>query len=178
MQYTIAKFYRINGGSTQLKGVQPDIVLPSYVEASEWGESKEENALPWDQIDKAPYKPVNQVAEEELPQLQRAANERIENDPEFDYIFDDIERIRAEQDKTWVSLDINARKAEQEEQKALRLKRINDRLTRLGKEPLESVDAIDELDEEILEVDPYLEQAMAIGFDYIDETKLASNKAS
>ena len=178
VQYTIAKFYRINGGSTQLKGVQPDIVLPSYVEASEWGESKEENALPWDQIDKAPYKPVNQVAEEELPQLQRAANERIENDPEFDYIFDDIERIRAEQDKTWVSLDINARKAEQEEQKALRLKRINDRLTRLGKEPLESVDAIDELDEEILEVDPYLEQAMAIGFDYIDETKLASNKAS
>ncbi|MAK71927.1 MAG: tail-specific protease, partial [Idiomarinaceae bacterium] len=178
VQYTIAKFYRINGGSTQLKGVQPHIVLPSYVEASEWGESKEENALPWDQIDKAPYKPVNQVAEEELPQLQRAANERIESDPEFDYIFDDIERIRAEQDKTWVSLDINARKAEQEEQKALRLKRINDRLTRLGKEPLESVDAIDELDEEILEVDPYLEQAMAIGFDYIDETKLASNKAS
>ena len=118
------------------------------------------------------------LAEEELPQLQRAANERIENDPEFDYIFDDIERIRAEQDKTWVSLDINARKAEQEEQKALRLKRINDRLRRLGKEPLESVDAIDELDEEILEVDPYLEQAMAIGFDYIDETKLASNKAS
>lgn len=178
VQYTIAKFYRIDGGSTQLKGVQPDIVLPSYVEASEWGESEEENALPWDQIEKASYQPVNRVAKDELAQLQRAANERIDNDPEFDYIFDDIERLRTEQDKTWVSLNINAREEEQEAQKALRLQRINDRLTRMGKEPIESVDEIDELDDEVLEVDPYLEQAMAIGFDYIDESKLAANKAS
>ncbi|AVJ55924.1 carboxy terminal-processing peptidase [Idiomarina sp. OT37-5b] len=173
VQYTIAKFYRIDGGSTQLKGVQPDIVLPSYVEASEWGESKEDNALPWDKVDKAPYRAVNKVNRSELPELQSAANQRIEQDPEFDYIFDEIKRLREEQDKTWVSLDINARKAEQEEQKALRLQRINDRLKRMGKEPVEE---IDEVDDEVLEIDPYLQQALAIGFDYIDDTQLVQNK--
>lgn len=175
VQYTIAKFYRIDGGSTQLKGVQPDIVLPSYVEASEWGESTEDNALPWDKVKKADYQPVNRIAKEELTALQKAANRRIENDPEFDYIFEDIKRIRQEQDKTWVSLHLPTREAEQEQQKAQRLERINDRLKRMGKKPVESVD---DVSEEVLDVDPYLQQAMAIGFDYIDETRLAQNKAS
>ncbi|MGM0525464.1 MAG: carboxy terminal-processing peptidase [Pseudomonadota bacterium] len=174
VQYTVAKFYRIDGGSTQMKGVQPDIELPSYVEAADWGESKEENALPWDKVEKASYKALNMVDQEEFAELQKTANKRIEDDPEFEYIFDEIERLRTEQDKTWVSLDINQREAEQKEQKELRLQRLNDRLKRQGKEPVESVD---DVDEDTLEVDPFLQQAVAIGFDYIDETKLANNKS-
>ncbi len=50
IQFTIAKFYRINGGSTQHRGVIPDIAFPSAIAPEDWGESKEENALPWDQI--------------------------------------------------------------------------------------------------------------------------------
>lgn len=174
VQYTVAKFYRIDGGSTQMKGVQPDIELPSYVEAADWGESKEENALPWDKVEKASYKALNMVDQEEFEELQKSANERIEADPEFEYIFDEIDRLRTEQDKTWVSLDINQREAEQKQQKELRLQRINDRLKRQGKEPVESVD---DVDDDTLEVDPFLQQALAIGFDYIDETKLAHNKS-
>lgn len=175
VQYTIAKFYRIDGGSTQLKGVQPDIALPSYVEASEWGESKEENALPWDKIPKASYQPVDQVDPAEFSQLQEAANQRIQQHPEFDYIFEDIARIRREQDKTWVSLNIEQRKQQQDEQQAQRLQRINERLKRMGKEPVESVD---DVDDDVLDVDPFLEQAMAISFDYIDETRLVRNEPS
>ncbi|MEY8251559.1 MAG: S41 family peptidase, partial [Colwellia sp.] len=48
IQYTIAKFYRINGGSTQHRGVLPDISFPAAINPEDWGESKEENALPWD----------------------------------------------------------------------------------------------------------------------------------
>lgn len=52
VQFTIAKFYRINGGSTQHKGVVPDITYPSPIDPAEWGESQEESALPWDSIDR------------------------------------------------------------------------------------------------------------------------------
>lgn len=174
VQYTIAKFYRINGGSTQRKGVQPDVTLPSYVEPSEWGESKEENALPWDKVDSAKYRTVDAVDDTEITVLQEAANKRLEADPEFDYIFDEIERLRKEKDKTWVSLNINERNAKQEEEKQLQLKRVNDRLKRMGKEPVES---IDDVDEEVLDIDPFLNQALAISFDYIDDEKLAANKS-
>ncbi|RUO77560.1 carboxy terminal-processing peptidase [Idiomarina seosinensis] len=174
VQYTVAKFYRIDGGSTQMKGVQPDIELPSYVEAADWGESKEDNALPWDKVEKASYKALNMVDQDEFAELQKSANERIESDPEFEYIFDEIERLRTEQDKTWVSLNIEQREAEQKQQKQLRLQRLNDRLKRQGKEPVESVD---DVDEETLDVDPFLQQTLAIGFDYIDETQLANNKS-
>lgn len=171
VQYTIAKFYRIDGGSTQLRGVQPDVMLPSYVEASEWGESNEDNALPWDQVDKAGYSASNDVDQAEIEQLQRQANKRIEADPEFDYIFKEIARVREQKDKTWVSLNINTRQQEQEDDKQRRLQRINDRLQRQGKDKVES---IDDVDDDVLEADPYLQQALAIGFDFIDDNKLAS----
>ncbi|MGM0481307.1 MAG: carboxy terminal-processing peptidase [Pseudomonadota bacterium] len=172
VQYTIAKFYRIDGGSTQLRGVEPDITLPSYIEPAEWGESKEENALPWDSVDKASYRQLGRVDETALQPLQRATNKRIEKDPEFDYIFDEIARMREEKDKTWVSLNIEKRKAQQEQQEEIRLQRINDRLKRMGLEPVESVD---NADDEVLEVDPYLEQAMAVAFEYIEKGQLAAN---
>lgn len=90
VQYTIAKFYRIDGGSTQLKGVAPDVTLPSYIEASEWGESREDNALPWDQIKPAQYDTFSNLDSAEIQSLNKNAHERLEKDPEFAYIFKDI----------------------------------------------------------------------------------------
>jgi carboxyl-terminal processing protease len=171
VQYTIAKFYRINGGSTQRKGVQPDIVFPSFVEASEWGESKEDNALPWDKIDKAQYETVHNISDADISTLQKQLNTRIENDPEFDYIFDEIEHYRSEKDKTWVSLELTEREAKQEERKAVQLERVNDRLKRAGKEPVE---AIDDAPEAFIERDPYLDQATMVAFEFIDKHQLAA----
>lgn len=172
VQYTIAKFYRIDGGSTQLKGVQPDIVFPSFVEPSEWGESEEDNALPWDKIDKASYSEVGQITEAEVDSLQKELNKRIAESPEFSYILEEIERYRREKDKTWVSLVLAEREKKQEEQKAIQLKRINDRLKRAGKEPVEKVE---DAPEKFMEIDPYLNQAAYIAFDFIDKNQLASN---
>jgi carboxyl-terminal processing protease len=172
VQYTIAKFYRIDGGSTQLKGVQPDIVFPSYVEPSEWGESKEDNALPWDKIKKADFKPVNRVDDSEVEVLQARLNKRIEKAPEFEFIFEDIERYRIEKDKTWVSLNSDQRKKKEDEQKARQLERVNARLKRAGMEPVED---IEDAPEEVTEVDPYLEQALLVAMDFINGEELAAN---
>lgn len=171
VQYTIAKFYRINGGSTQRKGVQPDIVFPSFVEASEWGESKEDNALPWDKIEKAEYETVRTVSDSDISALQSQLNKRIEHDPEFHYIFDEIDHYRKEKDKTWVSLELAEREAKQEERKAVQLERVNDRLKRADKKPVE---AIDDAPEEFIERDPYLDQATIVAFEFIDKNQLAA----
>lgn len=56
VQYTIQKFYRINGGSTQNLGVVPDIAFPTAIDPAETGESVEDNALPWDSIKPADYR--------------------------------------------------------------------------------------------------------------------------
>ncbi|WP_445947014.1 carboxy terminal-processing peptidase, partial [Shewanella sp.] len=60
VQYTIAKFYRINGGSTQLKGVTPDLAFPSALEPGEYGESEQKYALPWDKVPVANYSSLGQ----------------------------------------------------------------------------------------------------------------------
>ena len=64
LQYTIQKFYRINGGSTQLKGVSADINFPEIMGAKEIGEEKEDNALPWDKIQAATYSETNKASKD------------------------------------------------------------------------------------------------------------------
>lgn len=61
LQYTIQKFYRVNGGSTQLKGVAADINFPEIIDAKEYGEDKEDNALAWDKIPSASYMEVGNI---------------------------------------------------------------------------------------------------------------------
>ncbi|MGO1328458.1 MAG: carboxy terminal-processing peptidase, partial [Idiomarina loihiensis] len=97
---------------------------------------------------------------------------RIEEDPEFSYIFEEIERFREEKDKTWVSLVLAEREEKQEQQKNKQLKRVNERLKRAGKEPVEDVE---DAPEEFTEIDPLLDQAALVAFDFIDKNQLASN---
>ena len=82
LQYTIQKFYRINGGSTQLKGVSADINFPEIIDAKEIGEEKEDNALPWDKIPPATYSETNK-ARKDVEALNEKHIERIAKDPEF-----------------------------------------------------------------------------------------------
>ena len=167
--YTIAKFYRINGGSTQHKGVTPDIPFPSAIEPSEWGESREENALEWDKINKASYGRINDFSDD-ISYLDSLHKERIKSDPEFTYLAEDIAYYRENKDKKSASLNYEERKAEREENKAKRLDRANKRLVAMGKEKVKSVDDIpDELDE----LDPFLDETAKIAFDFLDIGKLA-----
>ena len=169
IQFTIAKFYRINGGSTQHRGVLPDISFPTAIDPNEWGESKEENALPWDQIERAKYLALNDLSAE-LPYLDSLHQQRIKNNREFNYLLDDISEYQQEKDEKVISLNIEERKAKRAERKAKQLVRVNERLVIMGKE---KVTSLDDLPEALDKLDPFLDETAKITFDLIMLDKVA-----
>lgn len=171
VQYTIAKFYRINGGSTQHKGVMPDIPYPTAIDPAEFGESKAENALPWDQIDPVAYIRMGQLSAEQLQALMVEHDKRIAASHEFAYVFEDIERFKELQNRDYVSLVRSEREAESEANKARRLNRANERLQRAG---LDVVETWDDVPDDYQDADPYLDETLQITRDYI--TLLKSKK--
>lgn len=163
IQFTIAKFYRINGGSTQHRGVLPDIAFPTAIDPNDWGESKEENALPWDQIEKAQYRPLGDLSAD-LSYLDSLYKERIKTNSEFNYLLDDINTYKSEKDDQTISLNIDKRKAKREESKVKQLARANERLVKIGKEKIVT---IEDLPEDLNELDPFLDETAKITFDLI-----------
>ena len=169
IQYTIAKFYRINGGSTQHRGVLPDIAFPTAIDPEDWGESKEENALPWDQIQKAKYTPLNEL-NTDIDYLTSLYQQRIKDNPEFNYLLEDISIYQAEKDDKTISLNLATRKAERETRKSKRLVRVNEQLALLGKDKITN---LDDLSDELDDLDPFLDEAARITFDFISLGKIA-----
>ncbi|MBQ4845568.1 carboxy terminal-processing peptidase [Pseudoalteromonas sp. MMG005] len=169
--YTIAKFYRINGGSTQHKGVVPDIMLPSAIEPQEWGESQEDNALPWDSIKRATYSSLDNLTPV-IKYVDAKHNSRIQGEPEFNYVFDDIARYKAQKDDKKISLVESERLKERDDSEQRALARTNTRLKRLG---LAAVTDLDDVPDVIGELDPYLEEAALITQDLISFGRLAKN---
>ncbi|MDK2593734.1 carboxy terminal-processing peptidase [Pseudoalteromonas obscura] len=169
--YTIAKFYRINGGSTQNKGVIPDILLPSFIEPEEWGESQEDNALPWDSIARAKYKTIDDLTSV-IGHLNDKHNKRIAKEPEFSYVFDDIKRYKEQETEVSISLVESERKKEREERDQRALVRTNERLKRLG---MEAIEKLDDVPDVISDMDPYLEEAALITQDMINYGRLVKN---
>ncbi len=82
LKFTIAKFYRVNGGSTQLKGVVPDVTFPSFTDFMELGETKLPSALGWDEIEARPIHPGTDISLW-LPTLKEWSQARTAADPEF-----------------------------------------------------------------------------------------------
>ncbi|WP_077286037.1 carboxy terminal-processing peptidase [Cognaticolwellia aestuarii] len=169
IQFTIAKFYRINGGSTQHRGVLPDIEFPSAIDPADWGESKEENALPWDQIPKARYNKLNDISQD-VAYLSSLHNSRILENKEFNYLLSDIEEYKAEKDDKTISLNLAKRKAKREARKAKQLERANERLALMGKA---KVTSLDDLPEDLDELDPFLDETAKITFDLVSLGKIA-----
>ncbi|MEZ8102620.1 carboxy terminal-processing peptidase [Vibrio bivalvicida] len=163
VQYTIQKFYRIDGGSTQNKGVAPDIAFPTAVEPSETGESVEDNALPWDSIDKAKYEML-QRNDELIKQLSTKHEARITSDMEFGFIAEDIAKYKAEKDDNTLSLNKKTRQAESEQADKRRLARINERQKAQGKELFKS---LDDVPKDYEAPDAYLDESVAIMVDLI-----------
>ncbi|MBP3141842.1 carboxy terminal-processing peptidase [Aliivibrio fischeri] len=161
VQYTIQKFYRINGGSTQNLGVVPDIAFPTAIDPKDTGESVEDNALPWDSIKAADYAKTNQIAETIEP-LAKKHVERIKTDEEFGFIQEDIARYKAEKDITSISLNKKVREKEGDDADARRLTRVNERQKLLGKEEFKTLDDIPK-DYEV--PDAYLDEAVSITID-------------
>ncbi len=167
VQYTIAKFYRINGGSTQHKGVVPDIRFPALSDSSEIGESVEPNALPWDKIDAADYQPVGQFTKL-LPSLQKRHDDRIAQEPEFRYVLEDIAWYQQEKQKKTISLNEAERIRERDDLDAKSLQRTNERLVRMGKP---KVNKLSDVPAEIEFPDGYLQEAANITADLAQALK-------
>ncbi|MEZ8142506.1 C-terminal processing peptidase [Enterovibrio norvegicus FF-33] len=161
VQYTIQKFYRINGGSTQHLGVVPDISFPTAVDPEETGESVEDNALPWDSINPAAYKKVGEL-NSLFSNLDKAHQERTKTDTEFGYILSDIAEYKALKDDNAISLNEKARVIEQENADTKRLSRLNERQVELDKPPFKS---LDDVPTDYEEPDAYLDEAALITLD-------------
>ncbi|MDB1123912.1 carboxy terminal-processing peptidase [Vibrio algarum] len=163
VQYTIQKFYRIDGGSTQNKGVVPDISYPTAIDPEETGESVEDNALPWDSIDRAAYD-VLKVRDEQINKLELLHTQRISTDREFGFIAEDIEQYKQEKDDNSLSLNEKTRQAKIEDREAKRLARINQRQKALGEKEFAS---LDDVDKDYEAPDAYLDESVAIMVDMI-----------
>lgn len=130
LKVTVQKFYRINGVSTQLKGVMPDIVLPSVLNYSkDIGESSLQHPLECDSIPGAEYEKFDLV-QPYLGELLKRSNERISTNAEFAYIREDIERFRRKQEDKTVSLNEKQRLKEVQEDAARDKQRKKERLAR------------------------------------------------
>lgn len=121
LKVTIQKFYRIAGGSTQLKGVVPDLKLPSVRDVLDIGESAAPNALEYDTI---PAREFAFSRKDALPveQLNASMQSRLATNPEFQFVMDESERIKERIDKNVVSLSIEERRQERDEGEARREK--------------------------------------------------------
>jgi carboxyl-terminal processing protease len=117
IKMTIAQFFRINGGTTQLRGVTPDINFPSMTDAEEFGESSFDNALPWSQIKAADYTPSGDLISI-LPILIANHDKRVSHDKDFKYLQEDIAEFNKLRQKNLISLNEADRRKEREAQES------------------------------------------------------------
>jgi carboxyl-terminal processing protease len=130
LKLTIKKFYRASGVSTQLKGVVPDVVLPSVLnESKEIGETSLDNPLACDKIDSAKYEHLNLV-DPYVQALKKRSDDRIATDKDFAYIREDIDYYKKQQADKTISLNEQQRLKEKEELDARAKARNKERLAR------------------------------------------------
>ncbi len=154
---TIGKYYRVTGESTQHRGVWPDIALPSAIDVELVGESVRETALPWDTIRTTKFQ-AGAPLDSTISSLMASHNSRSKDDPDYQYLMAgilDVEQIRAQ---TSVSLNIEERRAEREDEIKRRLDRENERRAALQLEPVTTMEELEALEPP----DVHLDEAAAI----------------
>jgi len=122
LKITMAQFFRVNGGSTQNRGVEPDIRFPSAGDPEDYGERSLDNALPWTSIPTASYE-----REGELDRMVAVTDfryqDRIESDQEFGWLLSDVEEFNLNKDKTEISLLEASRREDMDKDEAKRAAR-------------------------------------------------------
>jgi carboxyl-terminal processing protease len=135
LKVTIQKFYRPSGSSTQLKGVVPDIVLPSVDNVADVGENSLDNPLPWDTIASSDYDHMNRVAPF-LADLRKLSAQRVATNKDFAYIREDMEEFKKLQDDKTVSLNEAGRLKEMRDDDARKQTRDAERAARHDLQPV------------------------------------------
>ena len=132
---TIGKYYRVTGESTQHRGVQPDISMPTAISTEEVGESTRESALPWDRIRAVDFGKAAQITQA-VTFLQQAHDQRIAQDADFKSLMADLDSFEKIRTQKKLSLNLKARVAEREQLEAARLARENTRRAAHGEQPV------------------------------------------
>jgi len=173
LKLTVSKFYRVSGGSTQHRGIIPDIELPSTYDAGEVGESQQENALPWDKIHPVPHQQSSDLAIFVEP-LIAAHKKRAYNDPNFISMVDHLTLTQSWGKELSVSLNLEKRKARNETWDSKFLEIENKRRLAQELKPYPSMAAWEEIqdqedteDRPIAESDPILHETAYIISDQI-----------
>ncbi len=117
LKLTVAQFFRVNGEATQLRGVKPDITLPTMTDAESFGEASYDNALPWIQVKALDYAPAGNV-KARLPDLLQRHEARIGKDKEFRFLREDIAELNLQRKKKRVSLNEFERRKDRDVQEA------------------------------------------------------------
>ncbi|MBQ8023131.1 MAG: carboxy terminal-processing peptidase [Succinivibrio sp.] len=164
IHYTIAKFYRINGGSTQLKGVTPDIAMPTLIDVTEFGEKTEPNALNWDKIAPSKYQKYSDPSFF-VKDLMALHEKRISTDPVFKVIQSERDRYYKLKNSKTLTLNFDERKKLFDEDEKITLKNTNIRLKAMNKPEVKSVK---DLPDDFEYDDPILQETVNITSDYSD----------
>ncbi len=154
---TIGKYYRVTGESTQHRGVDPDIALPSHIDSTQVGESVRDSALPWDTIRTTEFR-AGEPLETTIDSLTASHAIRSKDDPDFQFLLDGIRDVEEARARKTMSLNMEERLAEREENIAKSLDRENARRAALQLEPLENAEELETLEGP----DVHLDQAAAI----------------
>jgi carboxyl-terminal processing protease len=112
VKITQQKFYRINGGATQLKGVVPDVLLPDPYAFIDLGEKEMDNPMPWDEISKADYVEFKTI---NYTQVLKSSQSRIKKSTQFNLIEAQAKEVKAKKDDTKYSLNLERFRAEQKQ---------------------------------------------------------------
>lgn len=161
VHYTIAKFYRINGGSTQLKGVEADIHLPTMLDNNDYGEKTETNALQWDKIESVKYSPYLNI-DAYVPELNNLHKQRVKDNKVFAIFKSELDRYHEIKAKGYLSLKLDERREIKKRDDATRLENTNTRLQLMGKQPIKK---LDDLDDDFEFDDVILDEAVRIADD-------------
>ncbi len=186
VKFTSQKFYRIDGSTTQLNGVTPDITLPDPYKYLDLGEREYDYALAWDEIEPANYKKVKSLTD--LKALVRASNARVQQNKNFTLVEENAKWLKEERDITLNSLNLDAYISSEEN-----IEMMSDKFSEIGKEisgftsstlkmdlPSVNTDTTKAKQREEwndnLEKDMYLEEAINIMNDLMNSPAYAKNK--
>jgi len=153
LKITQSKFYRVSGGSTQHKGVIPDIEIPSRIDNNRIGENALDHALPWDQIEAVPHNRYFDFSGI-IDELRERHEARFSESPEFNLLQQEIDFLKDQRDMDTVSLNFDARKSQHEQIEQTRLTIANARRELRGDEPFATLEELEDWqDQQAAELD-------------------------
>ena len=176
LKATLATFYRVNGESTQYRGIIPDISYPCLFDPDEIGESALPDAMPWDSIDTVSFPPYSDLDTERI-RLKKLHDQRMQTDPDYRYLLSLAQHLRSLGDRTGISLSRSQREREQAEVEQFRLTLENDLRSAKGLPLFEDFSALEKeqsADNATEAPDAMLDEAANIMIDYINQPAQAA----